>query len=62
MGLPLAQDFVQAPFLVKTTISKSLVSVDNGMNMKSQMHTSNAGLTITKQYHKNIVMRFKSLM
>ena len=62
MRLPLTQNFIQAPFLIKTTISKNLVNVNNRMNMKSQMHTSNAGLTISKQYLKNIVMRFKSHM
>lgn len=38
MGLLLAQDFVQAPFLVRQ-LFLSLVSVDNGMNTQSQMHT-----------------------
>lgn len=36
MELLLAQDFVQAPFLVRQ-LFLSLVSVDNGMNTQSQM-------------------------
>lgn len=38
MEFLLAQDFVQAPFLVRQ-LFLSLVSVDNGMNTQSQMHT-----------------------